>query len=68
MPKFKLNAGEMIEILDSVHQNAYDKLQSALEQKVLQTMSEDEWLAIWDTGKWTIETTISFKENENAND
>ena len=66
MPKFKLNAGEMIEILDSVHQNAYDKLQSALEQKVLETMSEEEWLAIWDTGNWTIETSISFGENENA--
>ena len=66
MPKFKLNAGEMIEILDSVHQNAYDKLQSALEQKVLQTMSEDEWLAIWNTGEWTIETSITFKENENV--
>ena len=66
MPKFKLNAGEMIEILDSIHQNAYDKLQSALEQKVLKTMSEEEWLAIWDTGKWTIETSISFGENENA--
>ena len=66
MPKFKLNAGEMIEILDSVHQNAYDKLQSALEQKVLQTMTEDEWLAIWNTGEWTIETSITFKENENV--
>jgi hypothetical protein len=66
MPKFKLNAGEMIEILDSVHQNAYDKLQSALEQKVLQTMSEEEWLAIWNTGEWTIETSITFKENENV--
>ena len=66
MVKFRLNAGEMIEILDSVHQNAYDKLQSALEQKVLETMSEEEWLSIWDSGKWTIETTISFEENENA--
>ena len=66
MPKFTLNAGEMIEILDSVHQNAYDKLQSALEQKVLQTMTEDEWLAIWNTGEWTIETSITFKENENV--
>ena len=66
MPKFRLNAGEMIEILDSIHQNAYDKLQSALEQKVLKTMSEEEWLAIWNTGNWTIETSISFGENENA--
>ena len=66
MPKFKLNAGEMIEILDSIHQNAYDKLQSALEQKILETMSEEEWLAIWDSGKWTIETSITFKEDENV--
>ena len=66
MPKFRLNAGEMIEILDSIHQNAYDKLQSALEKKILQTMSEEEWLAIWETDEWTIETSISFGENENA--
>ena len=66
MIKFRLNAGEMIEILDSVHQNAYDKLQSALEQKILETMSEEEWLAIWDTGKWTIETSITFEEKADA--
>ena len=62
MVKFKLNAGEMIEILDSVHQNAYDKLQSALEDKICKSISEDEWLKIWESGDWEIEMSIKLKD------
>ena len=60
MSKFKLTATELIEVLDAVHPDAYDKLQSALERKVLDVLSEKKWLSIWETGKWTIETSISF--------
>lgn len=59
--KIKLNAGEMIEILDDLHKDAYDKLQSALEQKVLGILTEKKWLEIWEAGEWSVEMTLEFK-------
>lgn len=66
MPKFTLSMYEMMEILDPINQNAYDKLQSALEQKICKAMSEDEWLAMWEESEWNIEMTINLKEITNA--
>jgi hypothetical protein len=66
MPKFTLNMYEMMEILDPINQNAYDKLQSALEQKICKAMTEDKWLSVWNGGEWEIEMTINFKEKQNA--
>ena len=66
MPKFTLNMYEMMRVLDPINQNAYDKLQSALEDKICKTMTTSEWLDIWDEDNWEIEMSISWKENENA--
>jgi uncharacterized protein YfbU (UPF0304 family) len=66
MPKFTLSMYEMMEILDPLNQNAYDKLQSALEQKICKTMTEDEWLSIWEGSEWEIEMAINLKESTNA--
>ena len=66
MPKFTLNMYEMMRVLDPINQNAYDKLQSALEHKICKTMYTKEWLDIWDEDNWEIEMSISWKENENA--
>ena len=66
MPKFTLNMYEIMNILDPINQNAYDKLQSALEHKICKTMYTKEWLDIWDEDNWEIEMSISWKENENA--
>ncbi len=66
MPKFTLNMYEMMEILDPVNQNAYDKLQSALEEKICKSMSEDQWLSTWESGNWEIEMSINFTEKTNA--
>lgn len=60
MPKFTLNQSEMIEILDPLHQHAYDKLQGALERKICKVLSEEKWSEIWEDGNWNIELTISF--------
>ena len=60
--KFKINMYEMMEILDPINQNAYDKLQSALEQKICQAMTEEEWLEIWTSGDFEIEMSIKIKE------
>jgi len=66
MPKFTLNMYEMMEILDPINQNAYDKLQSALEEKICKAMPEDEWLSAWEGGKWSIEMSIEFEEKTNV--
>lgn len=60
--KFKLSMHEMMQILDPLNQNAYDNLQSALEQKICNTMSEEKWLAVWESGEWDIEMVVTFKE------
>lgn len=67
MPKFTLSMYEMMEILDPINQNAYDKLQSALEQKICKTMPTNEWLDIWDTSEWNIELSISFDNIKELN-
>ena len=66
MRKFTLTMYEMMEILDPFNPNAYDKLQSALEQKICKSMSEDEWLLNWEKGNWEIEMSINFEEKQNA--
>jgi uncharacterized protein YfbU (UPF0304 family) len=69
MNKFTLNQGEMMEILDPLNQNAYDKLQGAIEQKICEVLSEKKWLEIWEEGDWKIELSITFnniKELSNA--
>ena len=66
MRKFTLTMYEMMEILDPVNPNAYDKLQSALEQKICKSMSEDKWLLNWEKGNWEIEMSINFEEKQNA--
>ena len=67
MPKFTLNMYEIMEILDSVNQNAYDKLQNALEQKICKTIPENEWLSVWENGEWEIEMSIDVKSMYNTN-
>lgn len=60
--KVTLNMYEMMEILDKLNQNAYDKLQSALEQKLCKTIHEDDWLQIWESGNWDVEMVLNLKE------
>jgi uncharacterized protein YfbU (UPF0304 family) len=64
MKTFKLNMYEMIDILDKLNQNAYDKLQSALEQKICKDMTEEQWLDIWQSEGYEIEMTIKLKDNK----
>ena len=60
--KYTLTMYEMMELLDPINQNAYDKLQSALEQKICKTMTEEQWLEIWTSGEFEIEMSIKIKE------
>jgi hypothetical protein len=60
MCKFSINAQEMMEELDKICPNSYDKLQAALESKVLSVLSEKKWLEIWESGNFSIELSINF--------
>ena len=60
--KVTLDMYEMQDILDDIHQNAYDKLQGALEKKLCRTIHEDDWLKIWEEGDWEIEMILKLKE------
>ena len=64
MPKFTLNQGEMIEILDPLNQQSYDRLQGALEKKICEVLSEKKWLEIWEDGSWNVEMSITFNNIE----
>lgn len=68
MPKFTLNQGEMIEILDPLNQRAYDRLQGALEKKICEVLSEKKWLEIWEDGNWNVEMSITFKDIQELQD
>ena len=62
MPKFTLSQGEMVAVLDPLNGDAYDKLQSALEMKICEVLSEKKWLEIWESGSYKIEMSIFFNE------
>jgi len=64
----KLGNGEMIEILDKINQNAYDTLQSELEQKLMKVIDEKTWLDAWENGRWKIEMRLTavIAEGEQA--
>lgn len=64
MPKFTLNQGEMIEILDPLNRQSYDRLQGALEKKICEVLSEKKWLEIWENGSWNVEMSITFNNIE----
>lgn len=59
--KYTLTMYEMIEILDKLNKDAYDKLQSALEHKICQSMTEEQWLEIWHNEGYEIEMSIKLK-------
>jgi len=62
MPKFSLGENEITAVLDSLNINAYDKLHSALEAKILKVLAEEKWLEIWQSGECNIELSITFNE------
>ena len=69
MPNFILREGEMQDVLDSIHPNAYDSLIGEIEKKICASMTEDRWMQIFDSGKFKVEMSITFNEeiaNENA--
>jgi len=64
MKTVNLSIEEIISILDPLNQSAYDKLQSALEEKVSKDIGEDQWLKVWNSDDWTINLTLNYLEAE----
>lgn len=62
MKTVNLNIGEIISILDPLNPNAYDKLQSALEEKVSKDIGEEQWLKVWNSDDWTVTLTLNYAE------
>jgi hypothetical protein len=63
--KYTLTMYEMIEILDKLNKDAYDTLQTALEQKVCQSMPTEQWLEIWHNEGYEIEMSIKLGGEDN---
>lgn len=59
--KVTLTQYELIEILDKLHPDAYDKLQQALERKIPDNL-QGEWLEAWEAQRWSLDMTLSYSE------
>jgi len=63
MKTVSLSMNEIIAILDPLNQNAYDKLQQALEQKAIAVLGDEvSWLALWNSDEWAIKLDLTFDE------
>ena len=64
MNTVSLSMNEIIAILDPIHQEAYFKLFTALEDKVMETIGEDKWLKVWNSDDWRIKLTLEYEDKE----
>ena len=62
MKTVSLSMNEMIAILDPIHQEAYFKLFTALEDKVMEAIGEDKWLKVWNSDEWRTKLTLEYDE------
>lgn len=56
-----LTQGEIIKILDSINPNAYDILQSAIEEKAIDRSGGEAWLKKWESGNWKLELNLTYE-------
>ena len=56
-----LTQGELIKILDAINPNAYDLMQSAIENKAIDKSGEETWLKKWETGNWKLELNLTYE-------
>lgn len=56
-----LSQSEIIAILDALHPNAYDLLQTAIEEKAINKSGEESWLRKWESGNWKIELNLTYE-------
>ena len=56
-----LTQGELIKILDAINPNAYDTMQSAIENKAIDKSGEETWLKKWESGNWKVELNLTYE-------
>jgi hypothetical protein len=57
-----LSQSELINILDAIHPNAYDLMQTALEEKAIEESGGEAWLKKWETGRWEVKLNLTYEE------
>ena len=56
-----LTQSELIKILDAINPNAYDLMQSAIENKAIDKSGEETWLKKWESGNWKLELNLTYE-------
>ena len=63
MKTVSLSMNEIIAILDPINQDAYNKLQQALEAKAIEVLGDDvSWICVWGSDEWKIKLDLTFNE------
>ena len=52
---------EIINVLDAINPNAFDLLNSALQEKVINDIGGDEWLKTFDSDNWNIKLNLNYE-------
>jgi len=63
MKTVSLSMNEIIAILDPINQDAYNRLQLALETKVGADIGDEKWLRVWNSDEWRIKLTLEYDED-----
>ena len=64
MKTVTLTQREIIDLLDKLHPNAYDLLQSAIEEKAIDQLGHEAWIKRWETGNWDINLNLRYFDDE----
>lgn len=62
MRQVELRQLEIIDVLDKVHCNAYDLLQSAIEDKAIDQLGSEAWLKRWESGNWNLKLVLTYED------
>jgi hypothetical protein len=52
---------EIINVLDAINPNAFDLLNSALQEKVINDIGGDAWLKTFDSDNWNIKLNLNYE-------
>lgn len=56
-----LTMQEIINVLDPLNPNAFDLLNSALQEKVINDIGEDAWLDTFDSDNWNMKLNLNYE-------
>jgi len=65
MKTVNLSMQEIINILDPIHQNAFDLLNNAIQEKLIDQIGEERWLKTFDSDNWNIKLNLNYEEFTN---